>query len=184
MKKSDKIAMGGSMINFRLVNQEDLRIIRDWRNAQGIREYNTQFTLLDMLNQIKWFKQVSNKNSDRIMFMIVNKKSKPIGICGLIKIDKENQSGDIAIILGNQQIHGRGIGTEALNMLLKYGFEKLQLHRIEAEVFSFNEISIKLFTKLFFEHDATKRDSLWRNGQWWDVHIFSLLKRDYESKRI
>ena len=182
-QKSDKYVMKGAQINFRLVGKQDLSIIRDWRNSQGIREYNTQFTLLNMSNQIKWFEQISSNNSNRTMFMVIDKKGKPIGICGIIQIDQENKSGDVAIILGEQKIHSRGIGTETLSMLVKYGFENIKLHKIEAEIFSFNSISIKLFTKLFFKHDATKRDSLWRNGKWWDVHIFSLLKKDYESKK-
>lgn len=181
-QRSNKFIMKGDQVKFRLVSQQDLTIIRDWRNSKGIREYNTQFTLLNMLNQIKWFEQINNKTSDRVMFMIIDKKDQPIGICGIIHLDQENKSGDVAIILGEQKIHAKGIGTETLSMLVKYAFKNLQLHRIEAEIFSFNNISINLFTKLFFKHDVTKRDSLWRNGKWWDVHVFSLLRSEYRLK--
>jgi RimJ/RimL family protein N-acetyltransferase len=180
-QKSSKIIMKGNRANFRPVTINDLKIIKNWRNSQGIREYNSQFTLLNMSNQIKWFEQINNKNSDREMFLVTDKQGKPMGICGMIHIDKKNRSGSIAIILGEQKIHGKGIGTEILKMLINYGFMKLKLHRIEAEIFSFNEISIRLFTKLSFKHDATKRDSLWRNNKWWNIHIFSLLKKDYEN---
>lgn len=168
----------GIKVDFRQIRKEDLVILRDWRNAKGIREYNTQFTLLNMINQKKWFEQLCNKNSDRVMFMVTNKTKKPIGVCGFIHLNKIDHCADVAIIIGEQNVHGRGIGSEVLYMLTKYGFDHLGLHRIGAEIFSYNTISIQLFKKLSFKREVTLRESLWRDGKWWDVYVFSLLKSE------
>ena len=171
----------GATINFRKVTDADLKILASWRNTKGIREYNNQFMLLNMVQQKEWFKQINAKDSDRIMFMVTNKKNKPIGVCGLIHIDKINRNADVAIILGEQKLHGRGLGSEILSMLIDYGFNQLKLHRIGAEIFSYNNVSIKLFEKLAFKREVTLHEALWRNGKWWNIYVFSLLKHEQKT---
>lgn len=170
-----KNTITGNKINLRQVTKNDLQIIRDWRNTKGIYEFNTQFTLLNMKNQKNWFKQINEKNSNRIMFIATNKKNQPIGVCGLVHVNKIDRYADAAIILGEQKLHGKGLGSEILQLLIQYGFRKLGLRRIGAEIFEYNQISVKLFEKLGFKREAIMRETLWRNGQWWNVHIFSLL---------
>lgn len=181
MKSQKAWIIKSANINFRRIKEKDLEILRDWRNSKGIREFNRQFTILNMVDQSNWYKQINKKNSDRVMFMITDKMKRPIGICGLIHLNLEDRCADVAIIIGEQKLHGKGIGSKALYKLIKYGFERLNLHRIGAEIFEYNTISIKLFEKLFFKHEATQRDSLWRNGRWWNVHIYSCLRGDYKQ---
>jgi RimJ/RimL family protein N-acetyltransferase len=166
---------------FREITKNDLKILRDWRNSTGILEYNSQFTLLNMIDQKKWFEQINKKNSDRIMFMVINKKKEAIGVCGLIHLNIKDRNADIAIIIGKKKLHGLGLGSEILEMLLKYGFHKRKLHRIGAEIFEYNKVSIKLFKKLNFKREVILRNSLWRSGKWWNVYIFSLLRNEYYS---
>jgi len=59
--------MKGKRVNFRKIKQDDLRILRDWRNSTEIREYNSQFTLLNMVDQTKWFEQINKKNSKSML---------------------------------------------------------------------------------------------------------------------
>jgi len=167
-------------LTFRKVTQKDLPILRDWRNSKGILEYNTQFTLLNMKSQENWFKQIKAKNSDRIMFMIIS-NNQPVGVCGLIHVDKKERNADVAIIIGKKTLHGKGLGKKSLQKLVEYGFNKLKLHRIGAEVFEYNNKSIKLFKKMNFKYDALLRDSLWRNSTWWNTQVFSLLKEDFNK---
>lgn len=166
-------------ISFRKVKPTDLKIIRDWRNSSGTREFNTQFTLLNMVNQKKWYESISKNESDREMFMIVDKDRDAIGICGLINIKKEEKSAEIAIILGDKKSRGRNLGSKSLSMLLDYGFKKLKLHRIGAEILEFNKISVSLFEGLNFKYEATLRDRLWRDDKWWDVYLYSILDGEF-----
>ena len=173
------MTMKKKQIKFRTVRQSDLQIIRDWRNSSGTREFNTQFTLLNMVNQKQWFDAISQRDSTRKMFMILDGANQPIGICGLINMDNENRSADIAIIIGERKRRGKMLGYESLNFLVKYGFKKLKLHRIGAEIFEYNVSSIGLFEKVGFELEAIFRESLWRMGKWWNVYLYSILTTKY-----
>jgi [ribosomal protein S5]-alanine N-acetyltransferase len=77
---------------------------------------------------------------------------------------------------------GKGLGTEALSTALQYGFETLNLYRIEADVDPRNIGSVKLLEKLKFQREGFLRQR-WRvNGEVCDSLLFGLLKDDYVSK--
>lgn len=176
---SKKIILCGKRVDFYKITKNDLRTLQRWRNSNEIWPYNTQYILLNMINQKQWYEQIIQKNSDRIMFMITNKLGKPIGVCGLIHIDLKDKTASIAIIIGEKKYQSRGFGTEILQMLIHYGFNKIKVHRIEAQVFAYNAVSTKLFKKMNFKQEVTLRDSLWRQGKWWDVFILSVLQNEY-----
>ena len=164
-------------LELRKIQKTDLELLRDWRNLEEIRQFNTQYTLLNMKNQENWFDELQKERPDRHMF-IINYKKKPIGVCGLIHHDKLNHSADIAIIIGDKEFHSRGLGTITLQKLIRLGFEKLKLHRIGAEVFEYNQESEKLFTKLNFKKEVILKHALWRKGKWWNIHVLSLINSD------
>ena len=163
----------GKIISLRKVKQEDLKFFRDWRNTPAIWQNNTQFILLNLKQQDSWFNRINSINTKEKMVTIINEKQNPIGICGFVQIDNNHKNAKIAIIIGKTRLHSKGIGTESLNLLLKYGFNKLKIHRIDAEVIEYNEKSINFFQKLGFEPDAVMRDYIFRNGKWWNLVVLS-----------
>ncbi len=164
-------------IKLKPIIKSDLVLLRDWRNSMEIFPYNTQFFLLNLKIQNDWFKKLHIDKS-RKMFMLIYEEKK-IGVGGLIHIDYKNKNADIAIIIGDKKFHGRGIGSVTLDKILQYGFKKLNLHRISAEVIEYNISSIRLFEKFNFKLEATFRDILWRKNQWWGIKSFYLTNENY-----
>ena len=168
-----------SKIQLKKITKSDLKLLIEWRNSNKIFLYNTQYFLLNLKMQMEWFNSLQN-DSSRKMFMILHENVK-IGICGLIDIDYKNKNANIAIIIGKTQLHAKGFGTMTLSNLLNYGFKKLGLHRIGAEVIEYNKISIRLFEKSKFKIDAVQRDVIWRNNRWWNMYSMSILKDDFNE---
>jgi len=166
-------------IKLRKVSKHDLKKIRDWRNSPEIWNFNSQYILLNMIHQKDWYSSISKNKSDRKMFVIESKKGVPIGICGLINLDNEQKNGEVAIIIGEKKYHGKRIGTKILRLLLEHGFKKLKLHRISAEIFEYNIISVKLFERLNFKYELTTKQKLWRKGKWWDIIVYSILSNEF-----
>ena len=168
-----------SKIQLKKVSKLDLNLIIEWRNSKNIFYYNTQYFLLNSKIQNDWFDKLQ-KDTSKKMFIILYGKIK-IGVCGLIDIDYKNKNAKIAIIIGKEILHGRGIGKIVISLLLKYGFEKLKLHRINAEVIEYNKNSINLFKKSQFNLDATYRDTIWRSNRWWNIKSMSIFKQDFDK---
>ena len=67
-----------------------------------------------------------------------------------------------------------------MKLIMEYGFNELNLHRLWVEIFSLSNENIKLFTELKFVKEGTLRDKVWRDGKWWDSHIYSMIMTDYQ----
>lgn len=159
-------------LELKKIRKEDLKRIIKWRNDSKIMKFNTQFFLLNMEYQKKWFEEISQKKSKSKMF-VFKYGNEIVGIGGLIHHDFQNKSADIAIILGETRIRGKGFGTRALEMLVAYGFKRMKLHRIGADIFEYNKVSLRLFEKLEFKKELEMKDYLWRDGRWWKVYTYS-----------
>lgn len=173
---SKNIVLFGKRVNFNKITKNDLKTLQRWRNSSEVWQYNTQYILLNMINQKQWYDQNIQKNSDRIMFMVTNKIGESIGVCGLIHMNPKDKNASVAIMIGEKKYHNKGLGIEILQLLVNYGFTKIKLHRIEAKIFAYNQISVHLFKKMNFKQEVIMRDSLWRQGKWWDVYTFSLIQ--------
>ena len=103
-----------------------------------------------------------------------------IGHCGFFDIDKANCCAEISYCL-KSGLWGQGIMTEALDEMLKFGFEDYGLNRIVAKVMKDNAGSVKVLQKLGFVQEGILRESLYKNGQYHDLMIFSILKSEYHK---
>ena len=103
-----------------------------------------------------------------------------IGTCGYSGWNKTRLRAEIGYELS--QAHWRkGVMTKALGAVIRYGFETMQLNRIEATVMLPNIASIKLLQKLGFQEEGILRERGFWKGHFHDLRMFALLKKDYVS---
>lgn len=171
----------GSIVNFRALERKDLRQLRDWRNADFMRKASREYRLLSMEHQKRWFDSLFTKTPENIMFGIVDKKGKLIGVCGLTWIDWKNSKAEASIYIGERAWQRKGAATDALKTLVKYGFASLNLHRIYAVIFEFNKESIKLFKKCAFKLEGKHREAHYVDGRYWDELVYGILKDEYRG---
>ncbi|WDF61450.1 GNAT family N-acetyltransferase [Flavobacterium sp. KACC 22758] len=99
---------------------------------------------------------------------------KLLGIIGYYRMQPENYRAEIGYML-SPDFHGKGIIPEAVNVLLKYGFENLKLHSIEAVIDPENYASEKVLQKCGFVKEAHLREAEFWEGKFLDKVIYSLL---------
>ena len=111
-----------------------------------------------------------------------NNKNKLIGVCGLTYIDWKNKHTEISCYLNSVNWQKKKEARDTIHTILKYGFEELNLHRIWAEIFSTAQENIALFNKIGFVREGILRQKLWRDGKWWNSHIYSMLSSEFNKK--
>ncbi len=111
----------------------------------------------------------------------VNETSTLIGISLFKDIDLLNRSAETAIYIGDQTSRGNGYSKAALALTLDFGFQKLGLHRIWLKVRSDNEKAIGLYKSAGFQQEGSLRDSLFKNGEFKTLMVFSILSGEYCS---
>ena len=78
---------------------------------------------------------------------------------------------------------GQGFGTEATQLMLDLAFGTLDLHRIALYVFEFNERAIRAYRRAGFVIEGRSRESILRDGRWWDELAMSVLVTDWQAAR-
>jgi RimJ/RimL family protein N-acetyltransferase len=179
----------GENVILRPVKRKDIKIFLKWFNDPEVIQYLTLFKPITEMEEEKWIEEIAKRNN--IIFVIEaifkkgNKKTirKPIGNCGFHIIDHLNQNAEIGIAIGEKEYWGKGYGTEAISLLVDYGFNVLNLRRISSGTFSFNQRSIKMHQKLGFVQEGIRRQARFKNGQFHDDVIFGILREEWEKIR-
>lgn len=103
-----------------------------------------------------------------------------IGTCGFHNWAKRVNRIEIGYEL-KQEEEGKGYMTEALTAIISFAFRELQINRIGALIHPDNTTSRKLVTKLGFQEEGLLRDYTYASGNYMDLLMHSLLKKDWSS---
>ncbi|MFM2231278.1 MAG: hypothetical protein RL607_2536 [Bacteroidota bacterium] len=106
-------------------------------------------------------------------------EDKLLGVLGHYRLQPENFRSEIGYML-LPEAQGQGIVPEAVTAILKYGFEHMQLHSVEAVIDPENGASEKVVQKLGFVKEAHILENEYFDGRFWDTVIYSLLKRNFK----
>jgi RimJ/RimL family protein N-acetyltransferase len=108
-------------------------------------------------------------------------EEEPIGVISLMNLSEANASADLSIIVGAAEDRDKGLGTEAIRVLLQYAFEELYLDRVALSVFEFNEPAIRAYEKLGFQKEDRVRQAVRRDGEWQDAILMRILASEWRE---
>lgn len=171
MFRSENIYLDGLLIN-------DSELLFKWINNRDLVLWNNNYSPIHEPNHIEWFDAI-RKNEDVRIFAIRQKNDKKlIGTCQLFAINFINKSAELQIRIGDITEQGKGFGTEATRLLVSFGFNDLNLHRIYLHVFEHNERAIKTYYKIGFKKEGVLREAAFIDGKYFNVVAMSILKID------
>lgn len=175
----------GERIQLGPVKREYIEPYLKWFNDPELTQYLSMFLPLTRMKEEDWFENLKNRK-DTIVFGILlldaNGVEKLIGNCGLHDIDWKNRTTEVGIMIGEKELHGKGYGTEAMELLLEYGFQTVNLNRIQLHVYDFNIRAIKSYTKIGFVEEGRLRQAQFKNGKYHDMILMSMLCEEWVKK--
>ena len=123
-------------------------------------------------------------SAENIMFGVaLREDDRLVGACGLHHIDPRNHSAELGMVIGDPADWGRGLGSEAARLLIAYGFDTVNLHRLWLEVYEDNPWARKIYETLGFRLEGTLREHGFREGRWWNLHYMGLLAHEYRAAK-
>lgn len=179
--KQKNIEIRGKNISLRLININDIPEYFK-KGFETIDEEVQKYTGTNYVptkEDIKNYVEGIVEDDSRYDFLIIDYENQIIGESVINEIDNENNSANFRIAIFKSINFGRGIGTEAIQMTLKFAFEKLNLHRIELEVFSFNKRAYASYQKSGFVEEGRRRKAVLINGEYHDAIIMGILREEY-----
>lgn len=168
------------LISLRALEPEDVDRLYEWENNEEI--WTISHTLAPFSKHtLTRYIQNADKDiyeSGQLRMMIDNNDNETVGAIDLFDFEPYHLRVGIGILIHKKEDRSKGYATAALNLMIRYCFEKLRLHLIYANILSDNEISIRLFEKAGFVITGTKKDWIRDGGGWKDEYLLQLLRRD------
>lgn len=102
-------------------------------------------------------------------------------LIGFVELNGVTPHGDtfVGIGLGERDYWGKGYGTEAMKLILRFAFVELGLHRVSLDVFEYNPRGVKSYEKAGFRHEGRVRETILRDGRRSDVFFMGVLREEW-----
>lgn len=165
----------GKDIYLRLMDREDTEDIIRWRNKESVCRkfiYQKPFTREGHEN---WIETMINTGK-AVQFIICGRGSgRPVGSVYLRDIDRTHNKAEYGIFIGEEDALGKGYGTQAALLMIKYAFEEEKLHKIKLRVLAENERAVRSYEKAGFVREAYLRDEVFLEGRYKDVIYMAVI---------
>lgn len=180
----------GNRIRLRAAEKTDIDTFCRWVNDPEVTENLMLSYPMSRVEEERWYEHMLEQPPSEHVFVIeVKGLESPrawqaIGTCQVMNIDWRNRSAEVGIMIGEKACWNQGYGTETMQRLLQHGFNTLNLHRIWLQVYAKNPGGIRAYEKAGFTHEGTLRQAHYQHGKYYDVHIMSVLREEWQLTNI
>lgn len=173
----------GERIILREYRDSDKERIREWVNDPEVtRNLSNIFIRGHTEPMSSGFVDRILRNEDRngFYYIIARREDQEyLGQIDLAGIDWYNRRGTLAIVIPDRQNRGTGIGSEAIRLLLDYAFNRINLHKVELEVYEYNKAAYELYLRLGFVEEGRRRARVYRDGRYYDSIDMGILREEF-----
>jgi RimJ/RimL family protein N-acetyltransferase len=167
----------GEKVGLRAYKVEDIPIATAFVNDKELKKFlvtNVPFPM-SLWEEEAWIKSQSSNKNGEFNFAIEDLKSKKyIGGCGIQTVNWLARVAIVGIMIGDKEYWGKGYGTDAMKVLIKFIFEDMNINKIRLSTFSFNERAIRCYKKCGFKVEGVLKAEIFKEGKYYDEVIMSI----------
>ena len=174
----------GKRIRLRAVERSDVEKFHQWINDPEVTEGLALYLPMSMRDEEGWFDGLASRPPQEKPLAIDCLEGtawRLIGNSGFFDIDPRARSAEVGIMIGDKSDWNKGYGTEAMGLLLRHGFETLNLNRVCLRVYSSNPRAIRSYEKSGFILEGRMREAVYQRGAYGDVLIMSVLRSQWDA---
>lgn len=167
----------GRLIRLRAREPEDEPLLFEWFNDPDVIQHLTVRYPFSHATEKRYLEAHSQPTYDVCDFAVDRKDTgKMIGGASLGSTSPENRSAILGIALGDKSCWDKGFGTDTMRAICRFGFETMNLHRIELEVYAPNVRARTVYERVGFQVEGCRRQANYKFGQYQDVIVMGLLE--------
>lgn len=152
-----------------------------WFNDKEVCRHNSHGIFPKSRKEFEDYIKSTRLSRDKIVWAIVDKKTgSHIGNVTLQFINWVNRSAEFAIILGEKDCWGKGYAYDAAALIVKHGFDKLNLNRIGCGTAAANIGMQKLAQRLNMKKEGVRRKALYLSGKYTDIYEYGVLRNEFK----
>ena len=164
-------------IYLRFMTYDDTDLIVGWRNTDSVRKNFIYQALFTRESHENWIR--TKVETGEVVQMIICEigSNRPVGSVYVRDVDRTHHKAEYGIFIGEADARGKGYGTAAAKLMIRYCFEEMKLHRLFLRVYADNQQAIKSYAKAGFEREALLRDDVCIDGNYRDIVLMGILNR-------
>ncbi|MBU2639065.1 MAG: GNAT family N-acetyltransferase [Nanoarchaeota archaeon] len=178
-----KTALKGARINLRDLRKTDAQSLQKYANGRTVSRFIPNFPypykLKDAEKFIKLTKSKLHKKAYHEFGIEDKDTGEIIGMMSINRINQVNKNAEIGYWIA-KSYRGKGLGKESLRIIIDYAFKELGLHRLYIRCFHVNKASASLAKSGGFKYEGRLRESVFKDGKWFDDLYFGLLRKEYK----
>lgn len=175
----------GKNVRLRAIERDDIQRFTRWLNDPDVIKYTTLNSPVSQVMEEKWFDHQLEILPTQGQVLAVEARVGDdwvhIGVCDLHAIEPVNNMAEFGIMIGDKEYWSKGFGTETVKLMLKHGFEDLNLNRIYLYVVAEHSRGIKTYEAAGFKKEGMLRQALYKNGIYNDVVLMSVLHSEWKG---
>lgn len=165
----------------RPLRPDALELMRTWRNSPVVSQHMYTADFISVEQQQAWYARINQDPT--VKYWLIYYQDRPVGVANLYAISLHNRSCFWAFYLGEENLHGSGIGAWVELAVLEYVFEELKLNKLACEVFVANAKVVAMHEKFGFRREAYFRQHIYKDRVFVDVVGLAMLRREWQQVR-
>ena len=175
--------MQGKLVRLRAYEKSDADALFRWFSDEEVTRWLGPPNFPSRTQQEKFIELAQASGEDAKYFAIETLDGKLVGDTGLRFIDWKSRKAEFFITIGEKQFWDKGFGTDALRIVIRLAFEKMNLNRLWLTVLADNPRAIRCYEKCGFVREGLLRQESFVDGEYRDVHLMALLRENYDRTR-
>ena len=165
----------GRLVNLVRLDRAHKEKTRAWANDAEIARLMGRARPVSETEHDAFFEGLAHRNDCAFFAIELADGGAHVGNVWLWSIDTQHRKAELRIVIGDPAARGKGAGSEAIDLLCRYGFERLNLHRIYAYVLAINQTAKRAFEAAGFTQEGTLCDDRWSADGFIDAYLLARL---------
>jgi RimJ/RimL family protein N-acetyltransferase len=165
------------------LRREDAHQYTVWLNDEEVSQFLLMHQPMTVEAELEFLDRALTQKVDEgvILGIWLGQPRKLIGGVGLHGIHRRDRHAELGIFIGEKGQWGQGLGPEAMRLLIRYGFETLNLRKILLRHYSHNARGRAAYEKLGFQEVGRLKEHRWIAGAWRDEHIMEIFRNEFSG---
>ena len=149
-----------------------------WNNDPELARLLDRPRTIDADEHQRWFEGLANRADTIFRAIHQEPNGRHIGNVWLADVDRRHRKGEVRVMIGERSALGAGAGSKALDLMARYAFDVIGLHRVYAYVLALNPRARRAFEKAGFVLEGTLLDDRWDGTRFTDVFLLGRVNSD------
>ena len=179
----DPVYHRGQRLDLRPISMADAEIFVRWFNDPDVSQYLGRDVPITLEEEKKWIESRAGDAHNQILVMVHRAEQRAIGTVGLHGMSGQNRKAVFGIQIGEKEFWNQGLGREATELMLEIAFDRLNLNRVELEVYETNPRAIRVYEHAGFRAEGVARQGRWIRGRYVDVRRMAILAEEWRVRK-